>query len=170
MSKYEFIKYLEEGEECKEIKGYPDYFITSYGRVWSNKQRGKWLSVYPQHKYYQGVNLYDGNHLIHSLVGRNFLPDYRKGLWILHKDETLPSYLINRLDNLYVGDIKQNMRDMDKRGRRNGLSPNDVIQIREMWENSDETINHFSTRVGKRYNKSRTGIRSIILRQSWDWV
>ena len=29
MSKYNFLHQLEDGEECKELKDYPGYFITT---------------------------------------------------------------------------------------------------------------------------------------------
>jgi len=38
MNKYQF----EDDEECKELKDYPGYFITTKGRVWSSiKGRGR---------------------------------------------------------------------------------------------------------------------------------
>ena len=80
MSKYDFIHQLEDDEECKELKDYPGYFITTKGRVWSSiKGKGRWLSQYKQGKYYWGAQIggkSGGNKLIHQLVGRNFLKEF----------------------------------------------------------------------------------------------
>ena len=107
MSKYNFLHQLEEDEECKELKDYPGYFVTTKGRVWSNiKGKGRWLSQYKQGDYYWGVMVggrNGGNKLIHQLVGRNFLKDYKVGMHILHKNELLNYPNVNFLDNLYVG-------------------------------------------------------------------
>jgi hypothetical protein len=123
---YEWIKELEEGEEVKPLKEYPGYYITSYGRVWGMKQY-RFLTpnkvIHKQHtnnpywklgisisgkvKYYQ----------LHTLVGRYFLPEYREGLCILHKEETLSYPEINYVENLWVGTKEDNNKDRDIKGR-----------------------------------------------------
>ena len=54
---------------------------------------------------------------IHTLVGRHFCEDYKQGLFILHKDETLPYPQINYLPNLFVGTQKDNVDDKFAKGR-----------------------------------------------------
>lgn len=123
---YEWIKYLEEGEEVKPLKGYPGYYITSYGRVWSMKKY-KFLSIKKEgrkNSYYYRVGISHNNiiynYTIHTLVGRNFLPEYREGLCILHKEETLSYPEINYVENLWVGSMGDNIRDRDMKGRSRG--------------------------------------------------
>ena len=54
---------------------------------------------------------------LHTLVGRAFLSDYKQGLLVCHKDETLPPDEINRVENLFIGDHKINGLDMVSKGR-----------------------------------------------------
>jgi hypothetical protein len=180
MSKYDFLHQLEEDEECKELRDYPGYFITTKGRVWSSiKGKGRWMSSYKQGQYYWGVMIggrNGGNKLIHQLVGRNFLNEYRIGLKILHKNENLDHPNINFLDNLYVGTQKDNIIDKNtkNRGRHGGkqhLSIKQVEEIKTMWYNSSgETVNKFSTRICELYGVSRTTISYIIKEKTWYYV
>lgn len=73
--KYELLP----NEEIKPIEGFPNYFITSFGRVWSELQGGRWLkpqlSQRGNHKRYY-VNLgRDNRFYIHQLVAREFIPN-----------------------------------------------------------------------------------------------
>ena len=118
---WEWIKELEEGEEVKPLEEHPGYFITSLGRVWSMKHY-KFLSPSNTTGYYWFVGMRGkGNsyryYNIHSLVGRAFIPEYREGLHILHKKETLPYPQINYVENLWVGTQADNNRDRDSKGR-----------------------------------------------------
>jgi len=117
---YEWIKYLEEGEEVKPLKEYPGYYITSYGRVWGMSGY-KFHSVWKdkRREYYYRVSINGVNMgSIHTLVGRNFLPEYREGLFILHKEETLSYPEINYVSNLWVGTNSDNMKDSYRKGRK----------------------------------------------------
>jgi len=111
---------LQEGEVALPIEGFPEYFITNRGRVWSNMSN-RWLTPSPWRRYYYGIIMrkegktYARN--IHRLVGTHFLPEYKEGLWILHKDETLPYPDIHFVENLWVGTSQQNVIDRDRKGR-----------------------------------------------------
>lgn len=135
MSKYLVVQYLEEDEECKEmLPDYPGFFITTKGRVWIvSKQR--WASTSqektyqdsrrknpPKNKrYYTRVNIGKYSTRIHTLVGRYFLSEYKNGMFILHKDETLPYPQINYVENLRVGNNSDNMKDMWEKKRRDKI-------------------------------------------------
>lgn len=116
---YDWIELLYVNEEAKQIKDYPGYYITTKGRIWSMKQY-KFITPNKVNKqgnlssYHYKVVLGLGNNTprLHTLVGRNFLPDYQEGLHILHKEETLPYPEINYVENLYVGTHRDNMRDI----------------------------------------------------------
>ena len=162
MSKYEFIKYLEEGEECKELLEYPNRFITTRGRVWCNKHQ-KWLkqklverSCGENSYYYRTWVGYT-----HRLVGRYFLPEYKKGLFILHKVETLSYPEINFVENLWVGNNSDNMKDMWRKGRRSkkgcGRKPQYKYNIEGVEYNHTQLI-----QIGEKHNLSLTGVYSRI--------
>lgn len=110
---------LEEGEVALPIEGFPSYLITNRGRVWSTK-RNKWLATRSNGKYYRQVNLgRRGTMYIHILVGRHFLPEYKEGLCVCHRNEELPYPDINFVENLWAGTHQQNMIDRDRKGRGN---------------------------------------------------
>ena len=118
---YDWIKYLYDDEEVTPINGLSGYYITTYGRVWSDKH---WRFMSPsrsKNDYYYRQNFYINGgiktHTIHSLVGRYFLPDYRDGLCILHRDETLSYPEINHVSNLWVGTQSENIQDMWDKNR-----------------------------------------------------
>ncbi len=114
--KFEFIKDLDDGEECKQIIGYPDYYVTNRGRVFSMFTY-KWQNPDNVFDYYYRTTLNRQSKFIHTLVGRHFLPDYREGLLICHKEETLSFPEINFVDNLWVGTHSENTQDGFKKGR-----------------------------------------------------
>ncbi len=116
-------KDLEPDEEWKVINGYDDYIITTKGRVWS-KKTSRWMKPTPVSGTYYwttGLRKNNKNHTtkIHMIVGRNFLPDYKEGLDILHREEELPFPEINYVDNLWVGTDIENHYDRAKKGRCN---------------------------------------------------
>jgi hypothetical protein len=55
---------------------------------------------------------------VSTLVGRHFLPEYKSGLIICHKDETLPFPEVHWVDNLWAGTQSENIKDMWSKGRR----------------------------------------------------
>lgn len=119
-----WIKTLEDDEEVKPVEGYPGYFITNKGRLYSTHTH-QWMK--PKHKppYYYGVYLFDTSYTkthtyIHTLVGKHFLPEWEEGLFVLHRDETIPYPEINYPSNLWVGDSGDNNRDRCEKGRSGG--------------------------------------------------
>ncbi len=112
--KFEFIKDLEEGEECKQIMGFPDYYVTNRGRVFSMFAY-KWQSIGKKFNYYFGVTLNRKGKFIHTLVGRHFLPDWQEGLLVCHRDETLPFPELNFVDNLWAGTPSETPKMVSKK-------------------------------------------------------
>ena len=115
---YEWIKELEEEEEAKPIKGYEGYFITNKARVFSIKS-WSWIKFSLNKSYYYLGGPF-GSYL-HTLVGRHFLSDWKEGLFILHKEETLSYPEINFPENLWVGTHQDNRQDCwnkDRQGRQ----------------------------------------------------
>jgi hypothetical protein len=112
---------LDDDEVVTPVRGFPGYFITSKGRVFSERQQ-KFLKPTHQKPYYWGITLRQGLNrkqkcFIHTLVGRHFLP-YTGG-FILHKEETLSYPEINFVSNLWVGTQQDNVLDTFRKGRSN---------------------------------------------------
>ena len=126
---YEWIKDLDDDEEVRPIKGHPDFFITTKGKVFSWRSYS-WLQPHPQLPYYWSVGLGKKRRLVHQLVGRNFFPEWKEGLWVLHKDEELPFPEINFLSNLWVGTQEDNERDKRDKGRL--VSP--FVKGHKLWD------------------------------------
>lgn len=88
--------------ECKEIPGFPGYYVNSYGRVWSDKSH-KWLKPNNNGHGYLSVHLCNGRgkqrKYIHRLVAEAFIPnddpEHKTTTDHLDGDKTN-----NRVDNL----------------------------------------------------------------------
>ena len=109
---------LQPGEQAKEFR--PGYYITNHGRCYNVKKQ-VFMEFRLDTKRGWGINNYYYRNWLgcaHTLVGRAFLEDYKPGMFILHKDETLPYPEINHADNLWVGTHSDNMRDMWAKKRR----------------------------------------------------
>ena len=154
---YEFIKYLDDDEECKEIKNKKGYFITTKGRVWSSRgQCFMKITDSPVH-YYHSIGITGTTYMIHQLVGRTFLEDYREGLCILHRDESLPYPEIDFVENLWVGSQNDNMKDCRKKNRLYiKLTPIDIHMIKLI------SPSYTQKQLGKMYGVHRSTIIKYI--------
>ena len=101
----------------------PGYYITNYGKIYSTLTHN-WIEGKLKPPYYYAIELYCNGvkykQYIHTIVGRNFLPEYQPGLNILHKNENLSYPEINYYTNLWVGNDKDNTVDRCKKGRSGG--------------------------------------------------
>lgn len=94
----------------KAIKDYPNYFISSSGQVWSQKNN-LFLKPNINRHGYLFVNLYNKEHpkgiskSIHRLVAKAYLPNPNNLPMVNHKDENKQN---NSLDNLEWCDSKYN--------------------------------------------------------------
>jgi hypothetical protein len=131
-----FLEDLGEDEELRPITDFPGYYVSNRGRVWSEGTYS-WLEGTPSPRcyYYREVQLWkDGKcygRKLHTLVGRHFLPDWKEGLFILHREEDIPEPEINFPENLYVGTLSDNTRDQIRKGRHNNFGKGGVTRLRE---------------------------------------
>ena len=121
------------------IQGFPDYYITESGQIYSSKMKG-WPrnGVYPKnrtkprlkivkHSYintdrvnggYPKITLMkDGegyNKLVHRLVAEHFIPNPNNLPCACHKDDNPKN---PHKDNLFWGTYQDNAQDMIQKGR-----------------------------------------------------
>ena len=114
-------------EEWKEFPTAPGYFISNLCNVRGPRGPLKVFKSSTKPGYYHHANVGGRKHqltaFIHQWVGRLFLEDYKPGMMICHKDETLPFPERHMPDNLYVGNHKINNVDCQTKGRHPG-NPN----------------------------------------------
>lgn len=98
------MKPLEQ-EIWRDIDGFPGYQVSNLGRIRSClKKQGEWRIMSPciTNDGYERVSLRTGirkskSLSVHRLVAKTFVPGYREGLQVNHKDENTQN---NRADNL----------------------------------------------------------------------
>ena len=88
-------------EIFKDIKGYPGYQISNFGRIWSNKSN-RYLNPFLNNAGYRAINLIAINgkrkgELIHRLVALAFIDNPDKKPEVNHKDRNKEN---NHVDNL----------------------------------------------------------------------
>ena len=88
-------------EKWKPIKGFPQYYISSFGRIWSDKQNRRYLSSHTDNCGYHHVRLCNNanqyTRLVHRLVAEAFIDNPNGYKEVNHIDEDKNN---NRADNL----------------------------------------------------------------------
>ena len=105
---------LMENEEIKLIDGYENYYISSFGRVWSIKSnkwlKSNWRGDKRINSMYLCVSLSkegkSKSFSIHRLVANAFIPNPNNYSQVNHKDEDKSN---NKVDNLEWCDNQYNM-------------------------------------------------------------
>lgn len=112
---------LEVNEEVREIEGFPNYWITSFGKVISGPNRlHGYIELIPRmRKKYLAVGLYCKNkrqHFsVHQLVARAFIPNPNNLPTVNHIHEPKTN---NRVDNLEWATHKEQIQHALKTGLR----------------------------------------------------
>lgn len=109
-------------EEWRQIKGYPDYCVSSYGRIKSNRtKKEKYLKVCQNKDGYCVVSLFDRNDrqcqkFVHRLVAEAFIENPDGLQTVNHLDENKRNNYVENLeyvsiqDNLAYGTRVERMR------------------------------------------------------------
>ena len=123
---------LLPNEEIKQIKEYPNYYITSFGRVWSILQGGHWLKpTLNKHGYHERyyVSLGRGNKkYVHQLVAQAFLPNPNNYTEVDHIDGNSTNNNINNLHWVTHQDNMTNPNTIAKIKRNGGA----LVEIEEI--------------------------------------
>ena len=130
-------------ETWKPVIGWPEYEVSSLGRVRSLKRKNpKILTNTLTNWGYHRVGLCIGKasytRKVHILVAEAFIGPRPNGLWCLHRDG---NKLNNIPSNLYWGTHQDNVNDAMHHGthialRRRKLTPKQVVEIRKSSVNA----------------------------------
>lgn len=106
---------LLENEQIKQIEGFSQYFITSFGRVWSNISN-KWLTPTKSKRGNHTrlyVSLGKGNkYYVHRLVANAFIPNPNNLPEVDHKDTNGEN---NKVENLrWVSHYENSQNELTK--------------------------------------------------------
>lgn len=161
----------------REIPGFPGYYATQEGEIWSNK-RGKWCKLKPCDNgfgYYH-VATSINNKRKHLFVHRGVCAAYHLNP-LNHKEvnHINGNKSDNRPENLHWCNRSQNMRHADNKGLRNirgeaqhlaKLTETDVLEIRAKCLSG-----HYTQRaLAEEYGVSPTAICRVMNAQSWTHI
>jgi hypothetical protein len=150
--------------ELKQIPDYPDYTISSLGKVWSCRHK-RFLKGNTNERGYKWVRLRNGNGIvmkkIHHLVLEAFVARRPKGAECRHLNGNRAD---NRPENLCWGTRVENSADRLKHGNAgHKLNIKTVKEIRSLWGSK----RFFQRELGKMYEVSQQYISSIVRGIAW---
>ena len=160
-------------EQWVQVDGFPNYEVSSYGRVRRVGSK-RCLKTPPKSNGYLQVTVSNThmqrNYSVHRLVAKAFLPPANGKELVLHRDGNRAN---NHSDNLYWGDLYDNAQDAIRhgtfvRGSKNGrakLTEDDVRVIRRALSEGSRQVD-----IARRFGVSRSLINKIALRKFWRHV
>jgi len=162
------------------VSGFPDYSITTDGRVWSHPKRrssttGRWLKTNKMSNGYLLVVLCKNNskfpRLVHRLVLETFVGKCSKNMECRHLNGNPAD---NRLENLCWGTRHENEQDKIRHGtvRRGENHPDSKLTEQDVrlifstyWDGAyelDELANNFNVNTGT--------IHNIVHKETWKHI
>lgn len=161
----------------KRIEGYPGYYITASGVVWTSREHNGWPCPRRLRQRickgngYAIVTIYrypKVRHVaVHALLALAFLGPRPHKHEVRHLDGNKAN---NALWNLAYGTRRENIEDMLRHGTMpkgeqhwNAVTtPTDVLWIREYAREG-----YGSGVIGRAFGLSRQGVRGIVARRAW---
>lgn len=159
----------------KPIPGYPSYFATADGHVYSEKS-DRILAEREQRQGYKRVNLSIEGKLytreVHQLVMEAWKSEGSTGTRVLHGPGGIHD---NRPENLRYGTHYENIQDKkrdgtDPTGSRNPFAKMDESKVRELRENWAEGLWSSHREAAESFGVSRSTIGAILRRGAWTHV
>jgi len=161
-------------ETWREIRDYPNYLISNWGRVFSNRC-GRILKPERDSGGYCRINLYKNKkpkHIrVHRLVLEAFIGACPKGMECNHKDGHKSG---NRVTNLEWITHPQNIKHADESGLRNvrgekhgnaKLTNKDILWIRELY-----TAGCRQENIASKFNIDQTNVSCIVNNKTWKHI
>jgi hypothetical protein len=180
---------IQEKEMWRTIATYPNYEVSSFGRVRSKqgwidragkRRKQRYFSLYSdKHKdNYVVVCLSNENgtrtQVVHKLSLEAFVGPCPIGMERCHKDGDPTN---NRIGNLYYGTHIQNMADRDRHGRtvQRGITHSkcklDEARVKAMREEYvPYSLTHGSTALSKKYGIHPSQVRRVLNNLEWKHV
>jgi hypothetical protein len=120
-------------DDWRQIRIYPDYYVSKTGQIYSTK-RNKMMSVYTPSKGYPRVKFMCGGRgkcvYVHTLVAQTFLPPVEGKPYINHKDGNKHNMSV---DNLEWCTLKENSQHAVDTGLCPKPKGKAVKQYDDMW-------------------------------------
>lgn len=166
-----------EGEEWKHfpIRGYPEYSVSNFGRVYSKAKKKGIIKLTEHHKgYFKAQVGHRGENrkgfFVHRLVAMAFIPNPNKYLQVNHIDCNKTN---NHVSNLEWCTNKMNANHSIKNGRFSFLPKGEdhhsakltekkVLKIREMFKDGYSRM-----MLAKEFKISHGTIKNVISRRTW---
>lgn len=170
------MKFIDE--KWLNIKGYKNYKISNFGRIWSNK-RNKILKTYITKFGYEQITLWSEpgkrkSFRVHQLVASHFIKNYDKSKIVNHID---CNKLNNHIDNLEYITHKENIKHAFnndliscRKGENNNqskLSTEEVLKIKKAFNSS---YRGQLDDLSKEFNVSRKTIEEIKYNRRWSHI
>ncbi len=170
---------ISNDEIIKEITGYDGYFVSSSGKIFSNRSptgRGKRLDVLRELKQnkcsygrYLCVHLFREIKLVHRLVANEFIGECPSGYEVSHKDGCSHN---NSLDNLeYLthseNELMKRLHNTSKGGERHHgakLKKEQVIYIKDKLSSG---LRGVATMLAREFGVSESTISHIKNSKRW---
>lgn len=173
------ISFLDEDWAPFPIKGYPDYSVSTYGRVKSEKRNKvkiiQWRETYKGYfkaKPFKAGDNKQPQFFIHRLVALAFIPNPNKYPQVNHKNG-------NKSDNHYSNLEWCNDQINKDHAKANGLinypkgenchlskvTEKDVLKIRDRYKNG-----YTAKMLAEQFGLKRCSIYDIVTRRCWKHI
>jgi DNA-binding NarL/FixJ family response regulator len=166
---------MAEEELWKPVQESPNYFVSNFGNVKSNKGRVAGNLKLSTDRYgYRTICISTGDKRrllkVHRLVAQAFVDNPDSKPHVCHIDGNKQN---NTPENLYWGNPLENNRDKIKhgtiaRGEAQGLSKltkSEVLQIKDLLSKGIS-----SNVIGKEFDVHKSTIKTIKSGKSWSWL
>jgi hypothetical protein len=165
---------LLDGQEFRQVPGWPAYFVSRTGKVFSSHGAGMLLAAWVGDYGYRRVGLHAGGvqklKHVHSLVLLAWVGPRPDGMECRHLNG---DKLDNRVENLRWGSHTENMQDKETHGtalvgEANGrakLTAADVHVIKDLIR-----ANVADTEIARLYCVSHTAVWNIKHGRAWAYV